>query len=232
MTPSAPPWGHVPCAVRRLFDFQTRADIRVRVRSIVIRIRIRHTAIRIRIVVPAIDHTAYWETPPFAKVLTFYLIYKITSHKAAERQPPKTVNNQSTQSQRQPCSTSFNSRQEAATTAEYMAQKTDKPQIPTTTPPNRCFHLLLRFKNSKILLLITVLFIKLFSTGLRRFRIWREESPPCRFTLTFCRFAPALARCAYATSTIALNADTLVARTSLPRKARREPTNVNVLEAS
>ena len=39
-------------------DFQTRADIRIRVRSIVIRIRIRHTAIRVRIVVPAIDHTA------------------------------------------------------------------------------------------------------------------------------------------------------------------------------
>ena len=40
------------------YDFQTRADIRIRIRSIVIRIRIRHTAIRIRIVVPAIDHTA------------------------------------------------------------------------------------------------------------------------------------------------------------------------------
>lgn len=64
LSPSAPLWGHVPGAVRRLFDFQTRADIRVRVRSIVIRIRIRHTAIRVRIVVPAIGHTAYWETPP------------------------------------------------------------------------------------------------------------------------------------------------------------------------
>ena len=49
-------------------DFQTRADIRIRVRSIVIRIRIRHTAIRIRIVVPAIDHTAHWETLPACKV--------------------------------------------------------------------------------------------------------------------------------------------------------------------
>ena len=65
LSPSAPLWGHVPSVVRRLFDFQTRADIRVRIRSIVIRIRIRHTAIRVRIVVPAIDHTAYWETPPF-----------------------------------------------------------------------------------------------------------------------------------------------------------------------
>ena len=36
---------------------QTRADIRIRMRSIVTRIRIRHTAIRMRIVGPAIDHT-------------------------------------------------------------------------------------------------------------------------------------------------------------------------------
>ena len=50
-------------------DFQTRADIRIRVRSIVTRIRIRHTAIRIRIVVPAIDHTDYREAPPTAKLL-------------------------------------------------------------------------------------------------------------------------------------------------------------------
>ena len=46
----------------RPYDFaaegQARADIRVRVRRIVIRTRIRHTAIRARIVVPAIDHTA------------------------------------------------------------------------------------------------------------------------------------------------------------------------------
>ncbi len=52
-----------------LLDFQTRADIRIRIRSIVIRIRIRHTAIRIRIVVPAIDHTDYWGTLPLAKLL-------------------------------------------------------------------------------------------------------------------------------------------------------------------
>ena len=38
---------------------QTRPDIRIRIRRIVIRIRVRHTAIRIRIVVAAIDHTAY-----------------------------------------------------------------------------------------------------------------------------------------------------------------------------
>lgn len=50
-------------------DFQTRADIRIRVRSIVIRIRIRHTAIRVRIVVPAIDQTDYREAPPGTKLL-------------------------------------------------------------------------------------------------------------------------------------------------------------------
>lgn len=40
---------------------QARADIRVRIRCIVIRIRIRDTAIRIRVVVPTINHTAYME---------------------------------------------------------------------------------------------------------------------------------------------------------------------------
>ena len=67
-----------PLLYADLLDFQTRADIRIRVRSIVIRIRIRHTAIRIRIrhtatrirmVVPAIDHTDYWGTLPLAKLL-------------------------------------------------------------------------------------------------------------------------------------------------------------------
>ena len=56
-----------PLLYADLLDFQTRADIRIRIRSIVI--RIRHTAIRIRIVVPAIDHTDYWGTLPLAKLL-------------------------------------------------------------------------------------------------------------------------------------------------------------------
>lgn len=56
---SAPRGEHVPGDVRRLLVVQTRADIRVRIRSIVIRIRVRHAAIRIRVVVAAIDHTAY-----------------------------------------------------------------------------------------------------------------------------------------------------------------------------
>lgn len=43
---------------------QARPDIRVRVRSIVVRIRVRHPSIRVRVVVAAIDHTGYWETPP------------------------------------------------------------------------------------------------------------------------------------------------------------------------
>ena len=63
----------IRCHAFRPNDFtaegQTRADIRTRIRSIVIRIRIRHTAIRIRIVVPAIDHTDYWGTLPLAKLL-------------------------------------------------------------------------------------------------------------------------------------------------------------------
>lgn len=45
--------------------FQTRPDIRVRVRCIVVRVRVRHTAVRIRVVVAAIDHTAYRGNPPF-----------------------------------------------------------------------------------------------------------------------------------------------------------------------
>ena len=38
---------------------QARADIRARVRGIVIRNRARHTAIRARVVVPTINHTAF-----------------------------------------------------------------------------------------------------------------------------------------------------------------------------
>ena len=51
---------------------------------------------------------------------------------------------------------------------------------------------------------------------------------------TFCRFAPALTLYAagHATSLIALNATTLDALTSRPRKARREPMFVYVYEAS
>lgn len=51
---------------------------------------------------------------------------------------------------------------------------------------------------------------------------------------TFCRFAPALTLYAadHATSLIALNATALDALTSRPRKARREPMLVFVLEES
>lgn len=49
----------VPGDVRRLGVGETRADIRVRVRGIVIRIRVRYAATRVRVVVAAIDHTAY-----------------------------------------------------------------------------------------------------------------------------------------------------------------------------
>lgn len=78
------------------------------------------------------------------------------------------------------------------------------------------------------------LFPKIFSTGLRRFLSYAKtgsehHSDP---VLSFCRFAPALTLCAYATSVAALYAATLDALTRLPRKARREPTYVYVLEAS
>ena len=78
------------------------------------------------------------------------------------------------------------------------------------------------------------LFPKIFSTGLRRFLSYAKtgsehHSDP---VLSFCRFAPALTLCAYATSVAALYAATLDALTRLPRKARREPTNVLVCEAS
>ena len=68
LPPSALHRGHVPIVVRRLFVGETRADIRIRIRGIVIRIRIRDAAIRVRVVVPAIDHTAYWAAPPTAKL--------------------------------------------------------------------------------------------------------------------------------------------------------------------
>ena len=64
--PSARPWWHVIDVVRRLKVLvvcQTRPDVRVRVRSIII--RIRHAAIRIRVVVATINHTAYGGTPPW-----------------------------------------------------------------------------------------------------------------------------------------------------------------------
>ena len=77
------------------------------------------------------------------------------------------------------------------------------------------------------------IFPKIFSTGLRRFFSYAKtgsehHSDP---VLSFCRFAPALTLYAYATSVAALYAATLDALTSLPRKARREPTPVSVLEA-
>ena len=54
---------------KNYIDVKFEADIRIRIRRIVIRIRIRHTAIRVRVVVPAIDHTAYWVALPTAKLL-------------------------------------------------------------------------------------------------------------------------------------------------------------------
>ena len=41
----------------RLILVETRPDIRIRIRSVVIRIRVRNTSIRIRIVTTTIQHT-------------------------------------------------------------------------------------------------------------------------------------------------------------------------------
>jgi hypothetical protein len=61
---------------------QTRPDIRVRVRCIVIRIRVRHAAIRIRVVVAAIDHTAYEN----------FRLFDLQSYSFPARIPKKSTN--------------------------------------------------------------------------------------------------------------------------------------------
>ena len=82
-----------------------------------------------------------------------------------------------------------------------------------------------------------------FSKKIDRLRRWLEyirtalECSPnavrffC-FRFSFCRFAPALALCAYASSFNDLNAATLSALTILPRKARRDPIPACAFEAS
>lgn len=64
--------------------------------------------------------------------------------------------------------------------------------------------------------------------------IMQERSPDTIRTpfFSFCRFAPALRASRYAASLNALYAATLCALTSLPRKARREPTSAFAYEAS
>ena len=64
--------------------------------------------------------------------------------------------------------------------------------------------------------------------------IMQERSPDTIRTpfFSFCRFAPAFRASRYAASLNALYAATLRALTSLPRKARREPTNESAFEAS
>ena len=64
--------------------------------------------------------------------------------------------------------------------------------------------------------------------------IMQERSPDTIRTpfFSFCRFAPAFRASRYAASLNALYATTLCALTSLPRKARREPTYVYAFEAS
>ena len=64
--------------------------------------------------------------------------------------------------------------------------------------------------------------------------IMQERSPDTIRTpfFSFCRFAPAFRASRYAASLNALYAATLCALTSLPRKARREPTYAPAYEAS
>ena len=64
--------------------------------------------------------------------------------------------------------------------------------------------------------------------------IMQERSPDTIRTpfFSFCRFAPAFRASRYAASLNALYATTLCALTSLPRKARREPTFVFAFDAS
>ena len=64
--------------------------------------------------------------------------------------------------------------------------------------------------------------------------IMQERSPDTIRTpfFSFCRFAPAFRASRYAASLNALYATTLCALTSLPRKARREPTLVYAFDAS
>ena len=68
--------------------------------------------------------------------------------------PPATVRSQSVQSHGLPCSLSFSSRHDAATTAEYMAPNAEHVHNPTTKPPARCFHRLLSFKKEIILFIM------------------------------------------------------------------------------
>ena len=71
-----------------LVVFQTRPDIRVRVRRIVVRIRIRHTAVRIRVVVAAIDHTAYWGNPPEKYILSAFRLQRYSFSARLPKIPP------------------------------------------------------------------------------------------------------------------------------------------------
>ena len=94
-----------PSLYADLLDFQARADIRIRIRGIVIRIRIRDTAIRVRIVVPAIDHTAYGNSTSLQSysfsVQKMNEYYTMSQNNIAMK-PPSTVQAQSIQSQGQP----------------------------------------------------------------------------------------------------------------------------------
>lgn len=80
-----------PSLYADLLDFQARADIRVRIRGIVVRIRKRDTAIRVRIVVPAIDHAAYGKLYQAAKLL----ILGVKNGRALHNEPKRHRNDAS-----------------------------------------------------------------------------------------------------------------------------------------
>ena len=75
---------------------------------------------------------------------------------------------------------------------------------------------------------------KYFRPAYAGIHIMQERSPDTIRTpfFSFCRFAPALRASRYAASLNALYATTLCALTSLPRKARREPTFAYAFEAT
>ena len=75
---------------------------------------------------------------------------------------------------------------------------------------------------------------KIFRPAYAGIHIMQERSPDTIRTpfFSFCRFAPAFRASRYAASLNALYATTLCALTSLPRKARREPTLAFAYEAS
>ena len=148
-----------PLLYADLLDFQTRADIRKRKRSIVTHSHSTHRHARAHGRTRDRPHglsgssTNYKGT--YFKAKEIYNAQK-NNHNRAAKAPPNTVNPQSIQSQQLPCCLSFSSKQEAATALAYRATTGCIPNKPIRNPPNRCFHRLLSLKKS-ITVPITIL---------------------------------------------------------------------------